>query len=79
MRAYSVCDEICPLLTPCHCVCVCVIELRREMDELEGKMQAVFRTAASELGLEPVKTIRLESSAQLGHFLRVTKKVRRGS
>ena len=45
------------------------------MDELEGKIQAVFRQTASELSLEPHKTIKLESSAQLGHFLRVTKKV----
>ena len=45
------------------------------MDEVEGKMQSVFRSAAADLGLEPHKTIRLESNAQLGHFLRVTKKV----
>ena len=45
------------------------------MDELEGKMQAAFRSAAADLSLEPLKTIRLESTSQLGHFLRVTKKV----
>ena len=50
-------------------------ELHDEMEELEGKIQAVFRQTASELSLEPHKTIKLESSAQLGHFLRVTKKV----
>lgn len=48
------------------------------MDELEGKIQAVFRQTASELSLEPHKTIKLESNAQLGHFLRVTKKVGEG-
>lgn len=54
---------------------VACAELRREMDELESKMQTVFRSAAADLGLEPHKTIRLESTSQLGHFLRVTKKV----
>ena len=48
------------------------------MDGLEGRMQAVFRQAATDLGLEPHKTIKLESNSQLGHFLRVTKKVRGG-
>lgn len=53
------------------------IELRDEMNDLEGKIQVVFRAAANDLGLEPMKTIRLENNSQLGHFLRVTKKVRR--
>ena len=38
-------------------------------------MQAALRSAAADLGLEPHKTIRLETNSQLGHFLRVTKKV----
>ena len=42
---------------------------------MEKKMQAVLRSAAEELGLEAHKTVRLETAAQLGHFLRVTKKV----
>lgn len=31
--------------------------------------------AARELSLEPLKTIKLESNSQLGHYLRITKKV----
>lgn len=54
--------------------CMCA-ELRGEMDDVEAKMQTVFRSAAADLGLEPHKTVRLESTSQLGHFLRVTKKV----
>lgn len=50
-------------------------ELRGEIDDVEAKVQVVFRSAAADLGLEPHKTVRLESTTQLGHFLRVTKKV----
>lgn len=54
--------------------CMCA-ELRGEMDDVEAKMQAVFQSAAADLGLEPHKTVRMESTSQLGHFLRVTTKV----
>ena len=45
------------------------------MDAVEEKMHAVLSQVAGELGLEAGKSIRLESTAQQGHFLRVTKKV----
>jgi predicted transcriptional regulator len=50
-------------------------ELREEMDEVEKKMQMELRKVAEELGLD-AKTIRLDSASHLGHFLRVTKKVK---
>ncbi|XP_064405343.1 DNA mismatch repair protein Msh2-like isoform X2 [Halichondria panicea] len=50
-------------------------QLRQEMEELESKMNSQCRKAANELGLEPLKTIKLESNSQLGHYLRITKKV----
>ena len=45
------------------------------MDELLHKMSAEMNKAARELGLEATKTIKLESSTQLGHYLRITRKV----
>jgi DNA mismatch repair protein MSH2 len=51
-------------------------ELREEMDEVEKKMQMELRKVAEELGLDANKTIRLDSASHLGHFLRVTKKVK---
>ena len=53
----------------------CGIELREEMESLEEKMNGELIKSAAELGLEARKTLRLESSTQLGHFFRVTKKV----
>ncbi|KAJ8396056.1 hypothetical protein AAFF_G00025880 [Aldrovandia affinis] len=47
-------------------------ELRENMDGLEKTMQGVLKAAAHELGLEGGKTVKLESNAQLGYFLRVT-------
>ncbi len=47
------------------------------MDTVEANIRAQFRKAASDLGLEANKTIKLELTAQLGYFLRVTKKVTR--
>ncbi|XP_060104825.1 DNA mismatch repair protein Msh2 [Heteronotia binoei] len=47
-------------------------ELRGKMDKLEEKMQEELKIAAKELSLEAGKSIKLECSAQLGHFFRIT-------
>ncbi|KAK7068453.1 MutS-like protein [Halocaridina rubra] len=49
-------------------------DLRETMNNLEGDIQRQLRKAANDLSLEPGKSIKLESNAQLGYFLRVTLK-----
>ncbi|XP_046847802.1 DNA mismatch repair protein Msh2-like isoform X2 [Xenia sp. Carnegie-2017] len=49
-------------------------ECRESMDQLQQKIPRELNKAASELGLEAGKTIKLETSNQLGYFLRITRK-----
>ncbi|PSN55331.1 DNA mismatch repair protein Msh2 [Blattella germanica] len=48
--------------------------LRNTMDNLEERIKKQLTRAASDLGLEANKTIKMESTAQLGYFFRVTLK-----
>ncbi|KAK3791475.1 hypothetical protein RRG08_046627 [Elysia crispata] len=49
-------------------------ELRSRMESLEESIRGELTRAGRDLGLEPGKTIKLESSSQLGYFFRVTRK-----
>lgn len=45
------------------------------MDSLEERIKKQLTRAANDLCLEPNKSIKLESNAQMGYFFRVTLKV----
>ena len=45
------------------------------MDNLEERLKKQLTRAANDLCLEPNKSIKLESNAQMGYFFRVTLKV----
>lgn len=51
-----------------------LMELRQRIEGLEESIRGELARAARDLGLEAGKTIKLESSAQLGYFFRVTRK-----
>jgi len=57
------------------CSCSCCSELRQLMNSLEERVKKQLTRAASDLCLEPNKSIKLESNAQMGYFFRVTLKV----
>jgi DNA mismatch repair protein MSH2 len=46
------------------------------MNSLEERIKKQLTRAAGDLKLEPNKSIKLESNAQMGYFFRVTLKVR---
>ena len=52
-------------------------ECKSNMDDVIQQFPSVLNKAARELGLEAGKTIKLENNSQLGHYLRVTLKVRK--
>ncbi|XP_059154557.1 LOW QUALITY PROTEIN: DNA mismatch repair protein Msh2-like [Physella acuta] len=49
-------------------------ELRKKIDELEENIKDQLNKVARDLNLEPNKTVKLESSNQLGYYFRVTRK-----
>lgn len=49
-------------------------ELRVRMNQLNDRMESELKACARDLDLEPGKTIKLETTAQLGFFFRSTNK-----
>ena len=50
-------------------------ECKQSMNDISSQFILVLNDAAKQLGLEAGKTLKLESSAQLGQYLRITLKV----
>ncbi|XP_064489265.1 DNA mismatch repair protein Msh2-like [Ornithodoros turicata] len=48
--------------------------LRRELDSVEKKLNGQLKRVARDLGLEEHKTVKLESSKDLGYYYRITRK-----
>ncbi|XP_014768650.1 DNA mismatch repair protein Msh2 [Octopus bimaculoides] len=48
--------------------------LREKLDEVEADIKSQLNKVARDLGVEPQKTLKLESNSQLGYFFRVTRK-----
>ncbi|KXJ23745.1 DNA mismatch repair protein Msh2 [Exaiptasia diaphana] len=53
-------------------------ECKEQMDEILEKIPIELNKAGRDLGLEPSKTIKLESNNQIGYFFRVTRKEEKG-
>ncbi len=50
--------------------------LRKDLDSVRAKLTAELNRAAGHLGLASGKSMKLESSDQIGFYLRITRKVR---
>lgn len=48
--------------------------LHEELEKVKGECEGYLRKAAKDLGLEAAKTIKLETSKDLGYYFRVTRK-----
>ena len=51
-------------------------ECKENIDNVTSQFDGVLKKAARDLNLEAGKTIKLENSSQLGHYFRITLKVK---